>query len=540
MLHSDKTEFWNRAALSCNTPTLSFQTSVSYDYGPTYAHLSIEQVMRRRGDTAVVNYNSEERQMYKNLLCNSRLVYTPNGSNSLGFFLTYSYSTWKTDVVNGLRYADSARDVAYEQTSHTKSPSHTWKGNLFYEYSKDKFGVLLNFDFYRRMGKSDMSSATSNGTVEPDVSTRSEDKSFLCFAQAVGSYKAFDFLSMQLGAEYAYTNVLQLYGLEGPHAVLQPFDLTTYQHRYASYVSLDYTFSLFMLAAGLRHEALSINRRDAAQPGEYKLFSRSRFYPSVSFSMAKDAFQAQLSYALKTDYPRYSQLRAGLNYSSPYLYESGNPDLLPESRHEVSLLARYLKSTLMANYAEVHDEILQVATLYTGAIMLYRPGNHGPNRYVSLAFSQSVEWPRVVESELRANYRAQWMNVAGFTKARGDAYGISLNNTVTINKHVQCFVNGAYRGASRVGLYEMPQAWNLDLAVNLSFFSDRLTVYFECSDVFSSLHGKRTYSSESIDMRYNRDHQTRTFMLYVSYRIFSPIAGKQYKGNTTNSEMRRL
>lgn len=540
VIHSELTEFWNQAMFSCNTPALSFQTSLAYDYDPSRARLSIEQRMRGSSDTSQVNYNSEERQLYRSLVSRNSLVYAPNANNSLGFFLTYYYSRWQTDVVNGLRYADRAKEVEYDQTSHSQSPSHTWKGNLFYEYSKDKIGLIVNFDFYHRISSSDLSSVSSNSAVEPDVTTRSAGKDFLCYTQALGRYRAFDFFSFQLGAEYAYTNVLQTYGLDNPHAVLKSFDITTYQHRYASYATLDFNYNIVTLSAGVRHEALAINRRDAVSQEEFKLFSRSRFYPSTSLSVAKGGFQAQLAYAMKTQYPRYSELRSGLHYSSPYLYESGNPDLLPETRHEVSLFAMYLKSTLMVGYTEIHDEIVQVSSLYSDNIMLYRPGNYGPNKYLSLSFKQGVEWCRFFESTLKANYRAQWMNVEGHSTARGDSYGVGLSNTVNINRHVQCYVNGGYRGAGEVGLFKVPQAWNVDLAVNLSFFSDCLSVYFECSDVFSSLHGKRTYSSESIDMLYDRDRQTRTFLLYVSYRFSSPISSKKYKGNTTNSEMQRL
>ena len=96
--------------------------------------------------------------------------------------------------------------------------------------------------------------------------------------------------------------------------------------------------------------------------------------------MTKGAFQSQLSYSLKTEYPTYNQLRAGLSYSSPYLYESGNPDLCPETRHELSFLGKFLNSSLMLNYTAIRDEIIQVPTLYSDNIMLYRPENTGTNK----------------------------------------------------------------------------------------------------------------------------------------------------------------
>ena len=132
------------------------------------------------------------------------------------------------------------------------------------------------------------------------------------------------------------------------------------------------------------------------------------------------------------------------------------------------------------------------------------------------------------------------MNVAGFTKQKGEGYIFRANNTININKNIQCFVNGSYQSASENGLFKIPQAWNVDLALNLSFLSDRLNIYLECTDIFSTLHAKRGCYGNNISMDYSRNYQTRTFTIQVSYNLPNIINGKRYKGNTTNSEIQRL
>ena len=454
--------------------------------------------------------------------------------------MSYGHSNWTTDVDNGLHYTDDINNVEYGQKSHSTSPNHKWVGNLFYNYSNKKIEFFFNTDIYRGIGSRNMVSISSNHTVEPDVDTRSEDSNFLCYFQALGSYNISEFIKFQIGADYAHTSVLQAYNVNSAHAVLKPFDIKTYQHRYAEYASLNYAITNFAFSLGLRHETLSINREDDVKKGRNKLFSISKLYPSASVTMTKGAFQSQLSYSLKTEYPTYNQLRAGLSYSSPYLYESGNPDLCPETRHELSFLGKFLNSSLMLNYTAIRDEIIQVPTLYSDNIMLYRPENTGTNKYLSLSVGQQINWGDILESSLRVSYHSQWLNVAGFTKQKGEGYIFRANNTININKNIQCFVNGSYQSASKNGLFKIPQAWNVDLALNLSFLSDRLNIYLECTDIFSTLHAKRGCYGNNISMDYSRNYQTRTFTIQVSYNLPNIINGKRYKGNTTNSEIQRL
>lgn len=539
VIHSEMTEYLNQGRFSYNTPKFSLQSYLDYDYDPTRAYLEIDQLMRKN-HVSSVHYNSTEQQLYRNLKFRNSVVYAPNKNNNLGLSISYVHSNWNTDVVNGLHYIDDINNVEFEQKSHSISPSHKWTGNLFYNYSKNKIEFLFNTDIYRGASSRNLASISSNHTMESDIDTHSESSNFLCYLQGTGSYKITESIKLQVGLDYAHTSVFQSYNVSSDHAVLKPFDIKTYQHRYASYASLNYAISPLDFSFGLRHEALSINREDDARKGQYRLFSTSRLYPSASVSIIKGALQTQLSYSMKTEYPTYNQLSAGMSYSSPYLYESGNPDLHPETRHEVSFLGKYLKSSLMLNYTEIPNEIIQNPTLYSDNIMLYRPENTRTNRYLSLSIGQRFNWNNFVESSLRMDYRSQWMNVVGFPKKRGEGYMIRANNTININENIQCFINGAYRSCSESGLFKIPQAWNIDMALNLSFLSDRLNIYLECTDVFSTLHGKRKYYGNDITMDYSRNYQTRTFTIYVSYNLSNIISGKKYKGNTTNSEIKRL
>ena len=90
------------------------------------------------------------------------------------------------------------------------------------------------------IGSRNMTSISSNHTVEPDVDTRSEDSNFLCYFQALGSYNISEFIKFQIGADYAHTSVLQAYNVNSAHAVLKHF--TTIKNFTQTIVYAEYVF----------------------------------------------------------------------------------------------------------------------------------------------------------------------------------------------------------------------------------------------------------------------------------------------------------
>lgn len=539
VIHSELTENWDRAIFSYNTPVVSVKSSLFYDYSPSRAHIDIGQEMRS-DHKSNVRYNTVEKQLFRNIKFRNSLVYEPNKYNSMGASLSYAHAKWNTDVCNGLNFTDPSSNISFEQDSHSKSPSHKWSGNIFYHYSKDKINLLFNTDLYRGVGSDDMVSHSSDHNIDSDIDTRTDDNNFLCYFQAAGSYDISNNFKFQLGADYAHTYVNQAYKLDQEHSNLKPFDIKTYQQRYAGYASLNYRLNPISLSVGLRHEALTINRDEGNNTGRKKLFSTSKLYPSASVSISKRPFQSQFSYALKTEYPAYSQLRAGMNYSSPYLYEGGNPDLYPETRHELSWLSMYRSTSLMFNYTMVEDEIMQVPILYTDNILLYKPENTANNKYLSLSLAQNIKWSRALQTSLRMGYSHQWLDIPNYAKNSGDGYMFKANNTISVNNNIQFYLDAAYRSSCDSGLFYIPHSWNMDFLVNFSLLSNKLNVFLECADIFSTLHGKRVSNCRNTTIDYDRDFQTRRFSIYLTYNISSIIKGKRYKGNRTNSEIQRL
>lgn len=540
VIHNNRTEYWNSVGFDYNTEKFSLTSSLIYDYKPTHAQIDIVQTMRGQKDTTKAIYNTTEDQLRKYLTFRNNLVYEPNDNNSLGISLNYQKTKYDTDVINDLTFIDSTGKILYQQKSTSYSPNQSIFGNAFYNYSTEKFNLLLNADIHKGGNTNEMISVSSDTLAEPNVSTYSDNDNLLYYLQATASYSFTESLNLEIGTDYSHTSVHQKYDVSETLSTLQSFDIETFQHRYASYATVNYMLDPFAFSVGVRHEGISLNRKDQENTTPKEFFSRAKLYPTASISMSKDAFQAQFSYSMMTDYPSYNSLLDGLNYSSPYLYEGGNSNLTPELYHDFTLVGKYKKTTVMLNYYEIQDQIMQIPSLLEDDIMIYRYGNYGPNKYLTASFSQRFKWGELAETTLNADYQGQWLNIPGFTNERGDGFRVRLNNSIKLAENIRLRVNGAYSSKMETNVFEIPQSWNVNLSLNFSFLDDQLSLYVGCTDIFSTRHDIRYYSGKDITMDYSRNYETRTFTLNLTYQLANLISGKYYRGNSSNDEIRRL
>lgn len=541
--HDSKTEYWAGIRAAINKSTFSFQSSFNYNYDPSCATLLVDQLMGT--DRSIfIGYNSNEYQRYNHIVLRNSFIYTPNLHHSLGAQIYYTDLHWKTDIINRLNYKDGLNHMQYEQSSISKSPKVKALTNVFYNYSDSLFRLSLNMDFYKSNRSDNLSSVSNSPPQEDNVRTFSNSKDVLSYIQLHGSYRFNSMISIDLGADFSNTSVAQSYKIASNNNSLglSPVNIQTKQCRYAVYTSIGYQVDYCKIKIGLRYENIYLKRDDRLAKASNVLLSRFHIYPTISAQYNYKLFQWLLSYGMKTGYPTYSQLRAGMSYSSPYLYEGGNPDLIPEIKHEFSLIGRYDKTSMVISYSSIKDEIIQIPTLYTKNILLYRPENTGGNRYFSLAIGRKLNY-KILESNNQVKYSYQWMHLSDYPLINGGGFTASSNNVFTINERLRAFVNVACQTKRRDNLYIIPFIWNVDIGLNLSMLSDNLRLYIECADIFSSKHSTRWFSGRFAQMDYNRIFETRVFTigLFYNLRKNNTLNGKKkHREYLNNSEIQRL
>ena len=106
------------------------------------------------------------------------------------------------------------------------------------------------------------------------------------------------------------------------------------------------------LNIGLRYEHISSEH------------SYSNFFPNISLATQIGKFQTQLSYTTKIKRPFYNQLSSNMRYMNRFTYMSGNPDLKPETIHDLTLSGSYKWLQFMISYQREKDAILYITEQY--------------------------------------------------------------------------------------------------------------------------------------------------------------------------------
>ena len=140
------------------------------------------------------------------------------------------------------------------------------------------------------------------------------------------------------------------------------------------FIEYIYPLKFGSISAGLRYEHLAFNyfENDVRQDDQSRKYNN--FYPSASFSAQKGKFMFQLSYATRTSRPSYNSLSNAVSYVDRYCHTKGNPYLLPETNHDLSLAAIWNFLQFSASYQVIQRALMHLGTNQDGnenGIMLY-------------------------------------------------------------------------------------------------------------------------------------------------------------------------
>lgn len=490
--------------------------------------------------------NNEQKQIYRtfedggydNIIPVLGVNYNPNANHSTGIRYTYDNAKWDTNVKNDIIHSGNNIAENVNQYAHFLMPDRSHKVNAYYNGAiSEKISLHIDGDWVKGDEQHNMNSYFSDTPTDilQTNATRDYDlyagKGVLSYALGKGTLEA--------GGEYTYTRFLQTYTVNKPELGIENSNDKAIQNRGALFVTYQTQIGKIGLNGGLRYENIDMDyfENDVLNKEQSKKYSQ--FFPNLSISYSHNMIQTVVGFERKINYPAYSQLRSNVQYSSPFLYESGNPLLQPKIENSFSAMFAWRNVQAMAGYSINENDIVSFLKQFNNEpIVLFRPENVKRTQNANFGISYSPAFG-VWRPQFEVGGMWQWLRLEGENREYDKPmYSAKWNNTFTFPQDWTLRLNADGHAGGHNGVTLLKPSWGIDFSVSKRFLNKQLNVNLSANDIFKTRTNKWEMNYGKVNFFYDKNIDSRSISLTVSYRFNS--TNSKYKGQQASDEINRL
>lgn len=536
---SKRSERWSTEEFAA----LNYRHKVWDIFGSTYLTQKRQQIeMKANQQLSVadavhgVGYQEKEKVKYNRIAAIGGINYNPNEKISAGVQYVSNHSTWKNSMLNNISHVVNKEMEMKQQLALSDKAGHTHNINAYFS---DDLGSNLsldfNFDWVKGNERDNMYSWFPNDISE-DVNTVSNRRYGYYASKGILTY-ANKYVNLEGGTEYSYTDMTQTYEIDNATLDINNSNDVTKQNRWALFVSAKSQFGNWKFGAGMRYEDINFDYYKNKTWNKEQSKKYHKLFPNLFTNYSKGDLQATVSYERKIKYPTYSALRSNIQYSSPYVYESGNPMLLPQMQNDFTCILGYKDIKTMLGYTLYEDYMTQMVELYNGnPVALVRPENMKDVKSRFFAFSYT---PTI--SIWRPNFElgGQWQDfsLSGKTYDK-PIFKIRLNNSLSFPHQWFFTVNVGWQSEGNSGIYLLKPLLQTNVNITKMLFDKRMSVSLMVNDIFKTDKIQWSIDHNHIVFDYDKNNDSRYAQLTIQYK-FNTTKSK-YKGGFSSDEKQRL
>lgn len=464
--------------------------------------------------------------------------YTPDSRHSAGIQYTYDNTKWDSGGENFIDYSDNTHKEKVDQLANSKQPEAIHKVNAYYNGSlSDKVSLDIDFDWVKGDEKEIMDSYYAQSPNDP-LKTQATRNYDLFAVKGVLSYLLGGGL-LEVGGEYTYTSFLQTYNISKSGLGISNSNDKAIQNRGAAFLTYQKKLGELDIYGGIRYENIDMDYYDnnVLNMEQSKIYNQ--FFPNLTVSYSHGNVQASIGFERKVNYPTYGQLRSNVQYSSPFLYESGNPQLLPKIENSFTVMFAWGHLQTVAGYSINENDILSFVQQFKNKpIVLFRPENmkRTQNANIGISYAPVIG---VWRPQFEVGGMWQWLNLENENvKYNKPLFSGKLNNTFSLQQDWTLRLNVAGLFGGHDGIQLMKPSWGMGLNVSKRLLKKQLTINLSVNDIFKTQKGKWEMNYGKIHLLYDKNRDTRSVSLTVTYQ-FNRTDSK-YKGKQASDELNRL
>ena len=336
--------------------------------------------------------------------------------------------------------------------------------------------------------------------------------------------------NLSFGAEYSHNkrNTTCL----NPEGIIADDNAMIKEGATSAFVEYAKAFNKLQMQAGLRYEHVGFDYYDAGKFVDEQSKDYSNLFPSITFSFPIKDVQVQLGYASDINRPSYHQLRSSTIYVNRYMYDKGNPFLMPSITHNVTLAGSYKWMNMYVGYSHVKDDITNQTIAYsdddpTIGLLTLQNTQAYDNLVAVFNINPTIGfWT----PQLSLAIQKQWYEgetpwgKAKFNKPIGS---VTFRNNFKLPKGFLLDVNGSYttKGYQK-NIYLADDMIDMNASLSKSFLKDKLTLQLQAYNILNPKQVTTVYSG--IRVLQNTQVMHRQVSLTVRYK-FNTTRSK-YKG----------
>ena len=468
--------------------------------------------------------------------------YQIDDNNSFGVFYsvynnTYEYFNLQSDY-EVKEDGKHAGKVKYDddESSTIQGPVH--EADAYYEGKLGKMSVNLNATALWSSDKTYQDAVEMSEELgSRDVNSITRNKRRMLAGKLELGYPLSEKVNLNVGTEYTNSHVHNFYQNEQEYIATS--DSRIEEQNFAAFANIDLAIGNHIgLQAGARYEHVSHDCSEREMSRTY-----DNVFPTFSLGYQKGKLQMEWSASMKTQRPSYDVLSGFTRYDNRYIYEGGNPSLLPTNIYNLGWDVQYGWLGFSANYGYNKHAITTLEMLYdtTSDILLSKPYNIDNLQVMDLSLVATPVfgfWHPMWELD----FEQQFVNGEKYGyhgNLRKPQFSVRLNNWFSLSHDWSANVDYFISSSHSSSFSEVGSVSALNLSVKKMFLKKSLSIQLEANDLFHGLNDNQKSFATCMSMFKKCKMNSRSFALTVTYN-FNATKSK-YKGTGAgNAEKSRL
>lgn len=468
--------------------------------------------------------------------------YAINDSNSIG--ASYQFNSSLHNRKHGL----SRQDITLNgqplghivMSTHFKTDYDTHNANLYYVGRVGRTTLDFNATYYRAYNRRlDHNTEQSPELGDQTIDSESRQQSDMLAGKFIATVPL-TLGRIAVGTEYTRTTSDGHFTSTQTH--VPSSETSIREQNLAGFAEYELTHRQLSLALGLRYEHVSRDYYTFGRRQDDVSRRYSNLFPNLSLTYERRGWSYELSASQKTHRPSYRQLRDFMQYDNRFLYEGGNPALLPEHTYSLEATVMHGWFSLTAGYKYIRDAMIATNNRYQDQDFSFFTNYNFDNSqtlYATLFLGPrfGLYRPAWKVAYSRQYFDVQRYGATSFTPRPRISW--TLDNRFVITPTLNASVTYAGRTSYTSGFRHVSPSHVVNLQIDKSFSRRTWVVYLKANDIFKTMRDRWTMYGVGTESGKDCYEYTRSVSLQLTYN-FNARRSKYRGTGAGNEEKKRL